>query len=514
MRYQAFISARFCNAFLFRLTFSGFDTIMLFEYRSRIRGDGDFVKITRLVFRLSLALSAKLFLFLFFFSPTPLAAADAAAPTDAAPQQQTSADPIDVQGYFSGKFVSRTSRVEGEKIRDDDIFSDLRVDLSKPRTSGYEFHFFGTLRDDLSNNRNRTTFSPFEDIGDTYRSQVHGYLYEAHLDLNRPVAGVSQLRIGRQDGSREEPVFFDGIAADIGLARKLSLTLYGGAAVHFYEIDSRWGDDTLAGAGLDYFPLTGTVISADYLYVTDKRNYFDMTTQRDQLVSFKLGQRFSPNLRANAKVRYVNGDPRDLKLGVVVTVPESDFEVTMGYVRQFRTQNELSNELSAFYDVLGQSFPYESYDVKVRKLFGRHLAADLGYFERSLIHGQQEDAFNRAFRRTYAVFELIDLFIDRLAFSLTGEQWQSGQKRFDSAGFDVSYAFKSGRRSPKISAGSYYSLYKYDDFLSLGERTRVRTYYAKADYPFAKRYFVSGSYELERGLEDYQTIKLGIRYDF
>lgn len=486
---------------------------MLFEYRSRIRGDGDFVKIARLAFRLSLTLSAKFLLFLLFFSPAPLAAADTDAPTDDV-QQQKSADPLNVQGYFSGKFVSRTTHVAGEKIRDDDIFSDLRADLTKPRTNGYEFHFFGTVRDDLSNNRNRTTFSPFEDIGDTYRSPVHGYLYEAHLDLNQPIAGMSQLRIGRQDGTREEPIFFDGIAADILLAHNLSMTMYGGAAVHFYEIANRWGDDTLAGAGLDYFPLRGTAVGMDYLYVTDKRNFFDLTTQRDQLVSLKLSQRFSPNLRTTAKVRYVNGDPRDLKLGVVVMIPESDFEVTMGYVRQFRTQNELSNELSAFYDVLGQSFPYQSYDIKVRKLFGRHVAVDLGYFDRSLIHSQQENAFNRTFRRTYAVFELIDLLIDRLVFSLTGEQWQSGQRRFDSTGFDVSYAFRSGRRSPKISAGSYYSLYKYDDFLSLGERTRVRTYYAKVDFPFQQRYFVSGSYEFEHGLEDYQTIKLGIRYEF
>jgi hypothetical protein len=54
------------------------------------------------------------------------------------------------------------------------------------------------------------------------------------------------------------------------------------------------------------------VISTDYL-VTDKRNFFDLTTQRDQFVSLKLSQRFSPNLRTTAKVRYVNGDPRDLK---------------------------------------------------------------------------------------------------------------------------------------------------------------------------------------------------------
>ena len=472
------------------------------------------MKITGLDCRVSLALYPTFFSFLLFLSPSPLIAADAAVPTDAAVQQNGGADPLTVQGYLSGKFVSRTSRVADEKFRDDDIFTDLRLDISRPRTNDTEFHFFGTARDDLSNNRNRTTFSPFEDIGNTYRSRTHGYLYEAHLDLNRPVSAISQLRIGRQDGTREEPIFFDGIAADFSPAKKLAMTVYGGAAVHFYELGNRWGDDTLGGAGLDYLPLAGTVISTDYLYVTDKRNLFGFTTQHDQLVSLKLSQLFSPNLKTTAKVRYVNGDPRDLKLRAIAALPAADLEMNITYIRQFRTQNELSNELSPFFDVLGQSFPYQSYDIKLRKFFGRHFAVDLGYFQRSLVHAEEENAFNRPFRRTYAVVEVIDPFVDRLSVSLTGEQWKAGPRRVSTTGLDASYAFKSGRRSPKLSVGSFYSLFKYDYYILLGERTNVRTYYAKVDYPFARRFTASGSYEFEHGLEDYKTAKLGIRYDF
>jgi hypothetical protein len=486
---------------------------MLFEYRSRIKGDGGFVKITRLVFRLSFSLTAKL-IFLVFFFPVHLLASDAGAPAAVVPPQPADTAPVVIQGYLSGKFVSRTTRLADEKIRDDDIFTDLRLDISKPIVGSYEFHFFGTLRDDLSSNRNRTTFSPFEDIGDTYGSAVHGYLYEAHLDLNRPVAHVSQLRIGRQDGTRGEPVFFDGLAADIGLTPKMAATVYGGAAVHFYELDNKWGDDVLGGLGIDYFPLAGTIINMDYLYVTDKRDVFDSTTQHDQLVSLKINQRFTPNFRATAKVRYLNGDSRDLKLAATATVPDMDLEMILAYVTQLRTQNELSNELSPYFDVLGPSYPYQSYDARVRKFFGKHLSVDLGYFQRNLVHTSQENAFNRPFHRTYVVFDLIDLFVDRMSVALTGEQWKSGQRDVQSAGFDIGYAFKAGRRSPKINAGSYYSLYKYDYYILLGERTNVRTYYVKVILPFAQRYSVNGSYEFENSLEEYQTAKLGIRYDF
>ncbi len=486
---------------------------MLFEYRLRIRGDKGLVKITRLVFRLIVSLTPLFFSFFFFFFPVLLFAADAGGAADIA-QSPTNLSPVSVQGYVSGKFVSRTARLPGEKIRDDDIFSDLRLDIAQPSDQGYEFHFFGTLRDDLSNNRNRTTFSPFEDIGDTYGSAVHGYLYEAHLDLNRPFAKVSQIRLGRQDGTRGEPIFFDGISLDAGLLPKLAATLYGGAAVHFYELDNRWGDDTLGGAGIDYFPLSGTIVGLDYLYVTDKRGVFDTTTRHDQLVSLKVNQRFTPNLKTSAKIRYVNGESRDLKITAGAALPEADFEMILAYIEQFRTQNELSNELSPFFDVLGPSFPYRSYDARIRKFFGKHLSVDLGYFQRSLVHSSQENAFNRQFHRTYAVFDLIDLFIDRLSLALTGEEWKSGQQRVQSAGFDIGYAFTPGRRSPKMNAGSYYSLYKYDYYISLGERTNVRTYYVKVILPFAQRYSVNGSYEYENSLEEYQTAKLGIRYDF
>jgi hypothetical protein len=451
------------------------------------------------------------FLPLFALLPR-LAAADVTVGS-ASPQKER-ADPLLIQGYLSGKYVFRKASTSDQTFQDQDLFGELRLDLTKPQSNRYEVHFFGTARYDLDSNLNQKGYYPFEDIGNTYSSPVHGYLYEAHLDLNQPVSRITQLRIGRQDGNREEPVFFDGIAADIKVAQKVNMTLYGGAAIHYYEIDSNWGDDWLGGVGLDYFPLSGTALIMDYLYVDDKRTFDDTKNQHDSLSSIKLVQRFSPNLKATVKYRYLNEEDRDLKLRVVATVPQWDVELQAAYFRQFRTQYELSNELSTYFDVMGPYYPYESYDIKLRKMFGVHFAIDLGYFERSLLDTQQENAFNHAYRRTYAVIDLIDVLHDGLSFSLIGEQWKAGSQQYESAGFDAGYAFKKGRRSPKVNAGTYYSLYKYDYYILLGERTKVRTYYAKFELPFAQHYSVNGSYEFESGIEDYQTAKLGIRYEF
>jgi hypothetical protein len=453
------------------------------------------------------------FFLLPLFSLIPRAVAADVTMGSASPQKER-ADPLLVQGYLSGKYVFRKAGTSDQTFQDQDLFGELRFDLTNPQSNRYEFHFFGTARYDLDGNQDQKGFFPLEDIGNTYSSPAHGYLYEAHLDLNQPFSGVTQLRIGRQDGMRDEPVFFDGIAADLSLAQKIKMTLYGGAAIHFYEIDADWGEDSLGGLGLDYFPWTGTTISMDYLYVQDKRTLDDTTNQYDNLVSLKLVQRFTPNLKATVKFRYMNDEERDLKLRVVDTVPAWDVELQVAYFRQFRTQYEQSNELSTYFDVMGPYYPFESYDIKLRKMFGVHYAIDLGYFQRSLLDTQQEGAFNRAYRRAYAVVDLIDILREGLSFSLIGEQWKAGPQQFGSTGLDAGYAFKKGRRSPNVHAGTYYSLYKYDYYSSLGERTKVRTYYAKFEYPFAQRYSVNGSYEIEQGLEDYQTAKLGIRYEF
>jgi hypothetical protein len=473
------------------------------------------VKITRLTVRHGLAFSSSLLFFAILLCyPYPLLASGAGTSSDTDSGQKDPVDPFRVQGYLSGKYVLRTSRFSDEKIRDEDLFGELRLDIARQESSAPEFHFFGTIRDDLSNIGDRTSYSVYEDIGNTYNSSVRGYLYEAHLDLNRPFSRFSQIRIGRQDSIRDEPVFFDGITADVNVSQKVALSLYGGAAVHYYDINARWGVDRLGGLGLDYFPRTGTYLNLDYLYVDDTQNLYDTLDQHDNLVSLKLGQHFTPYLKMTAKIRYLNNNQRDMKLRVIGTVPEGNIEMQAAYFRQSRTQNELSNEFSPYYDIIGQSNPFHSYDIRIRKLFGIHYAIDIGYFQRALLDSHEESAFNRAYRRSYAVLDMSGLVFDGLSFSVTGEQWAAGSQRFNSVGFDAGYAFSRGRRSPKVNAGSYYSIYKYDYYSSLGERTKVRTNYVKFEYPFAQYYLLNGGYELEHGLEDYQTAKLGMRYEF
>lgn len=422
---------------------------------------------------------------------------------------------IVLSGYFSTRYLFRTAETSSTAItRDQDVFGDLRIDAATPKTGRYEFHFMGSFRNDLDGNRDLQQNYLLEDIGDTGSRHTTGYLYEAHLDINNPVTRVAQVRMGRQAGTRDEQVTFDGIAMDIRPVSSVNLTLYGGAAVNYYEIGRTETDDTTAGAGLDLYPTASTGISLDYATLKDKRNYLEMTDVRDKLLSVKLWQRFTPYLKATAKYRYENGEARDLNLRLLGSFPGAGTEIGASYLRQFKTQTEQSNALSPFIDVVGQSDPYQSYEVKLRQFFGKRYAFDLAYFKRDLIGNDLPGAFNREYSRSAAGFEVSDLLIANLSLTFIADQWRSQAQSFTSGGADIGYSFGKKGSMTRINTGTYYSLYKYDYYLQLGERTNVRTYYVNAKVPVVKQVALNLGYEFEQSIEKYQTFKAGIRYDF
>jgi hypothetical protein len=451
-------------------------------------------------------------LVLIFSLPFPSSAADQGSSSS----NESSGPSYTVNGYVSTRYVYRTAKTPEQRATDQDAFGDLRFDVSSPKERSAEFHFFGTARSDLDGSQGPSAFLPFEDAADTHRSRSSGYLYEAHLDLNDPLAKVTQLRLGRQAGTRDEPVFFDGMAVDVG-GEKLNLTLYGGASIHFYEIDNRWGKDVLEGAGLDVYPTALTGLSVDYLAVRDERTFTSGdVTLLDRLFAMKLTQRFAQYNRLTAKYRYLNSEPRDVSANASVVSPEVEAEMSVGYFRQFRTQNELSNEFSLFFDVIGRSAPYQSYDIKIRKFFAGFIAVDLGYFRRELLDAPLDRGpFDREFTRKYVDGEITDFIVPGLSWTVIAEWWDSGQRTFRTLGTDLSYSVKrkSGKQA-KVSVGTSYSLFKYDYYIDLGAREQVRTYYFTSKYPLGAQVSVNAGYEFERGIENYQTVKAGMRYDY
>ena len=447
-------------------------------------------------------------------SPSRVRAADGEVSSEGTPGPGITGKQFSIDGYFLNEYRYRATQVSGEHLSDQDIAAELRFDVTMPERNRFEFHFFGTANGDLDGKREQTSFYPLEDVTDTTSSWLFASLYEAHLDVNYLLPYLRQLRIGRQAGTRSEQIFFDGVASDFDVAQKLRMTVYGGVAVHFFEIDSPWGSDMLAGIGADYFPFDATAVNMDYLYTRDNRTDYLGTDRKDHLLSFKVRQRLLPSTKAMIEFNLVNVKSRDMEIRVINSFPKQALELSAAYYIQFQTMGELSNELSQFYDVVGATSPYQYFDINVRKLFGQHFSLDAGYYYRFLLKKQEESEWNRQYTRLFAAFGMEDVLLSGLSFAFNGDYWKTGDNQVSSAGLSAEYEFEVRNKKANVDIGTYFSLYKYDDFSEQGERENVQTYYIKSKIPVTRDVAVEGRYEYENGLENYHALRVGMCYEF
>lgn len=447
---------------------------------------------------------------LFLFQGLSLAADESVtrAPEDNSSVNTTTYEAIQ---YLDLKYTQRSATVANETISDQDLAGKIRVDVARTDGGGYEFHVFGVGYYDLDGKQDETGFNPFEDTGDT-QDTFRAKIYEAHLDINQ-LAVFSQIRVGRQAGTRGEWLYFDGFAADMEFGRDLDLTVYGGAAAHFDEKNDT--TDPLAGMGIDYKLSRASKLFFDILSLKDIREHRSGTSdQNDQLASLKYWQRFSDRSKASAKVRTINGEARDLKIRSNSLALLDILDLNVTYFRQLQVQNELSNEVSTFYDVLGQSNPYHAVDINGHFRMGDTYSFDIGFFQRSLLDEEDESPFNRSYQRNFIIFGMTNILVDGLSITLNAEQWDSEIYQGNTNGGDLEYRIGPGSKSMKFNVGSYFSLFKYDYYQDLGERTTAETVYAKAKIPIGESYSVRLEVESEKSIEEYQTLKIGVRRDF
>ncbi len=433
-----------------------------------------------------------------------------------ADEKDVPAPGLQVNGSLSLRYWYRTTDLSTHRVSDQDAIADLRLNATGREESDPELHFLGSVRSDLDGEQSLHPYFPLEDINNTHDRRATAEVYEAYAVLNNPLRSDLRARLGRQPGTRDEQITFDGVAADAGMANgKVNVTVYGGVAVHFQEVNTHWGEDSLQGAGIDLRLLPSTGMSADYLLVSDRQEYLSgRELFRDRLLAFKAWRRFAQFAQVSASYRFLDGDPRDLSVKASAVLAAQDAEMTASYYRQLKERAELTNEFAPVSFIMGSSSPYQSLDLKARKFFGERLALDAGYFKRLLLDGTDAGPFNKEYSRSYLSSELRDLFIPGLSWTLTGEVWQAGGASTDSYGTDLAYAFRARGRKGRVAAGTYYSLYKYDYYLELGEREKVRTYYLEGRQAVADGVSLHARYEYERGIEEYQTLRVGMRYEF
>jgi hypothetical protein len=101
--------------------------------------------------------------------------------------------------------------------------------------------------------------------------------------------------------------------------------------------------------------------------------------------------------------------------------------------------------------------------------------------------------FNRDWERYYATATLIDVLNDGLTLALTADQWDGDDRDIGAWAFAATQEIDAAW---EVSAGTYFSLYKYDLNLNT-ERDDVRTFYARARWRKSERLSFDVLYDYE-----------------
>jgi len=401
-----------------------------------------------------------------------------------------------------------------EDQHDQDLYQVLTLQAGDPSVNRVSGTFLGRLSEDIDgHNRASTGFSVFDDITDTYQDNVNGRFYLGYVDLRRfgwmDRSQLELIRVGRQSYEETaETLIFDGGRIEsrpFEDLHGLRLTAYGGLPVHYFE--SSPSGDAVVGAGAEAKTLPGGRARADWTYVEDRR---EEDQERAHLISLALWQAIGRRFSLHGRYNLLDGQSRDYLVRGTYNEERADLLFQASFHQFLKTLRDLPIELDPYFSVVRELRPYWEVDLRASKGLGEHFVVDGGVDFRELRHEDQEGSFNHEFQRYYLTPSTRDFPFKGTTISVTAEYWQSSDDIF-TAGGEVSQRLF---RVFVASAGTYYSLYKFD-LLSERERTHVRTYFGRLEYQLARNVKLQTRYEYERDDQfHYHTVEIGVRYAF
>lgn len=412
-----------------------------------------------------------------------------------APTPEKPAPAVQVSGQLRTRYRGQFS--EGD---DHDLFE--LVDLqAKDRDGRWSASLLGRVNWDLDDGPAR-----LDSLQDTYDADVTAQLYHAYVDWEH--ARFERLRFGRQT-LYETPltVVFDGAAAELaplgGVEARFGA--YAGLGEHLYESSSE--DDWVLGGygGLDLWK--GAVLRADWMHLEDARLG---TEHENDLVGLVLDQDLgtrTTNSRLGLRHTRVEAERRDLRVTASHVDPEARWSLSGTFYQLLRAQQELAAPLDPFTSTLATLFPYADLALSGSKDWD-HFALGLGANVRRLDDESDEGTYNREFERYWLTSSFVDVL--PVSVHLTGELWDATGSEFSTWGASVAREIERF----ELSAGSYYSLYKYD--LTTGdERDDVRTFFLDATFRHTPARRWSLRYEFEdNDFDPFHQVRLDYAWGF
>jgi len=391
---------------------------------------------------------------------------------------------------------------------DQDLYGVLSFDAGDAATDVVTAHVMVRGSADLDGDQDPDEYNPFVSIEDSFDHAINGRLYYAYLDIHR-IDGLGLLRLGRQVILETPfPAYVDGArieSEDLTDAR-IRLGAYGGIPTHLYESSAE--GDLILGAYGEARPWRGGKARLDAMYVEDDATLGDY---ENALYGLALWQNFAGKLELHGRYTFLEGDSRDLLVRATYSEPEWDLQVRASYFGLLKRQGNLALEFDPYTTSLFEYEPYNQVSLFASKGLGENLVVDAGVDARQLADDDDESTYNHEFERYFVTPTVSDVLIDGLSVSLTGEYWNAHDDVMATYGLDVTQRFDDHF---KASAGTYYSLFKYD-WEQGHERDDVYTYYVRLDYRWSRAWSVNATYEYEDAdFDDFSTVKVGALWSF
>jgi hypothetical protein len=409
-----------------------------------------------------------------------------------------------LHGSLSSRYRGRT----GGGARDQDLYETLVLDAGDARRDSFTAHLLGRLSIDLDGQHDRDGQYVYPSLADGYDDPVHGLLYEAYVDVERPPL-VSEVRVGRQiDYLTPVFAYFDGarIATPTATRWKLDGGLYGGVPVRLYE-SSTSGDEML-GAWGEVEPWRGARVRVDWMHVEDEDRF---GAHDDDLVGISGWQRVGENLRLDGIYTRIEDQGRDLRARATWNDAEQDLTLLASWYRLLDTQNDFAAELDPFTSSLQSFFPYNQYRLMLSKGIVQRWRVDGGFDVRRLDDEGDEGSFNHDYDRGWMSVSLLDAWPPGTTVTLTGDVWSSDGRDIESWGADVQRKLEGGF---EFGLGTSYSLYRYDLFLDR-ERDDVRLWYLRVKRQTSKALAWELHYDYEDDSEDdFHILTAGLTWRF
>jgi hypothetical protein len=281
---------------------------------------------------------------------------------------------------------------------------------------------------------------------------------------------------------------------------------YVGAPVRLF--DGGGGTDILSGVHAEFGPWEAAHLRLDYMRFEDENLIGE---GGNDLLEAKLRQAIYPGVELSGSYSNLDTRDRDMEFGLTSYGLGQDLVVRASWYELLEPQGTLANELDPFTSSTFQLNPYKQGRFLISKGFGESLILEGGADIRRISADSDQGEFNHDFERYHLASTFLDVGDTGVDVTATLESLRSGATDIDTWSLDLEKELKEGTR---LNLGSDYALYKYDQFLD-SERDNVRSYYIGLRHSWREDLVMDLDYVYENDdLDEYNTIRLGLRWSF